>query len=297
MTQQSFEEYQDLGGTGYDSKQPLPPEQEFFHSLYIAGKSRKNHINVMEKAGLLQIRGVEYNLEVVNMIISHVKPILVKESTVNNRTSTECFSYQSGEWPWKGISGRTCGKTSAERAAEPYCANCRSQILVAGIYTDEAGKPIKTAESKAPIFMFLRGKGTKYGNISSYLSEMSKLELDPIFQPVTEQSKKFESSVVNNKRYVTKISIGTVSSKYGDKEVFVLEKGPELQKEVVFEILKISKKTLEKFNEKFDWGRRKSAAASGYGGDEAKFEEPKKPEEPKKAPEASSFSFDDVSFE
>ena len=76
-----FNEYADLGTTGYKSTEPVKPEDEFFHSLYIAGNSRKNHIGVTEQGGQLQIRGVEYNQQSVNMVITHVKKILVKNET------------------------------------------------------------------------------------------------------------------------------------------------------------------------------------------------------------------------
>jgi len=162
-----FSQFSNLSNSGFSGgKTPLPPEQEFFHSLYIGGKNRKNHIGVVERSGLLQIRGVDYNKDKVCMVITHVKEVLVKEETVGNQTSLRCFSYKNGDWPWHGTSSvngkfRVCGKTSAERAADQFCNTCRSQILVAGIYTNENGKPI-TADDGKPIFMFLRGRGFKY---------------------------------------------------------------------------------------------------------------------------------------
>ena len=139
------------------------------------------------------------------------------------------------------------------------------------------------------------------------------MDLSPIFEPVTDQSQLFEKKVVNNKRFVTNITKGSAESRYGIKDVFVLNTGSELPKEVVLKILDASKKTLEKFNDKFDWSKR-SAAASGYGGtqqaqetdekvlsldgDTAPVEENVQPdtqqteEKPKQV-----FSFDDVNFD
>ena len=38
-----FEEYADLEGTGHESREPIKPEDEFYHSVYLAGKTRKTH--------------------------------------------------------------------------------------------------------------------------------------------------------------------------------------------------------------------------------------------------------------
>jgi hypothetical protein len=314
----SYEEYQDLQGTGFSSAEPVAPEDEFYHSLYISGQTRKNHVNINEEAGKMQIRGVEYNLEAVHMVITHTKEILVKEvGQQGQRTSVECFSFKESAPPWYGTSKlqdhspRQCPQTSAERAVAQFCSGCKAQIVVAGIYCKENGQPVVDSEGK-PEFLFIRGKGMRYSNVSTYLGDRFKEDLPPIFEPVTEQSAAFEKKVVNNKRFVTKITKGTANSQYGDKNVFVLEKGMSLQKEAVLNILKISKQTVEKFNEKFDWSKRRGQT-SGYAqqpdgvltvdepapesSPEQEQPEPKQ-QEPKKEEGASesSFSFDDIKF-
>lgn len=269
----SFEEYQDLQGTGYQggSGEPTSPEDEFFHSVYISGKSRKNHLNIVEQVEKFQIRGVEYNLDEVNMVITHTKEILAKIESERGRDTIKCFSYKEGQPPWKGTnklqngSARECPMTSADRAAVEFCSPCRAQLLVAGIYCDENGRPILT-EDKKPIFIFLRAKGMRYSNVSEYLNNMYNEDLPPIFEPVTEQSKMFEKSVVNNKRFVTKITRGSATSSYNNEvNVFVMNKSTELPKEAVLKILKLSKDTVEKFNDKFDWSKGKQGQSSGYG--------------------------------
>ena len=318
----SYEEYADLMGTGHESREPVKPEDEFFHSVYIAGTSRKNHINVEELAGKFQIRGVQYNLDEVNMIITHTKEILAKVVTQNRRDNIECFSFKPGAPPWYGTtklpdqSPRPCPQTSAERAVNDFCNLCKSQILVAGIYCNPDGSPVLTDEKK-PIFIFIRGKGMKYKGVSDYLGDMYKMELSPIFEPQTEESMRFEKQVVNNKRFVTNITKGQESSNYGMKDVFVLKTGAELPKDAVMKILEVSKNTLEKFNEKFDWSKRASAAATGYGQPQeqtppegvltmdtnpAETEQPQQEaqdpaqEEKKEEKPAQVFSFDDVNF-
>ena len=78
---ENFEDYQDLSGTGYQggggAGEQVAPEDEFFHSVYISGKPRDNHLGIKELTGKLQVRGVEYNLDEVNLVITHTKDILI----------------------------------------------------------------------------------------------------------------------------------------------------------------------------------------------------------------------------
>lgn len=316
-----FEEYGELQGVGFTgAPDAVPPEEEFFKSVYIAGVTRKNHINVEEIAGKIQIRGLEYNLEEVNMVITHTKEILVREAAKGTRDLYSCFSFKDGNPPWYGTTTiadgrpRPCPSTSPERAVNDFCKLCKGQILVSGIYCKADGTPVTDGEGK-PVFIFLRGKGVKYGNISNYLNERFKEELPPIFEPVTEQSQKFEKQVVNNKRFVTKVGIGIYTTKsYGDKNVFTLEKGPQMDNQSVMNILKVSKQTVDKFNEKFDWSRRQQVSqpkpAEGvlqmdstdppFGDDqEQPTQEATSPEPVAEQPKeevAKTFSFDKIEF-
>jgi len=311
----SFEEYQDLQVTGYQggAGDATAPEDEFFHSVYISGKSRKNHINIVEQVEKFQVRGVEYNLDQVHMIITHTKEILTNIVTERGRDTIKCFSFKEGQPPWHGTSKlddknqRSCGLTSAERASVDFCNPCRSQLLVAGIYCNENGNPILT-EEKRPIFIFIRGKGMRYSNVSDYLNNLYNEDLSPIFEPVTDQSKAFEKSVVNNKRFVTKITRGTTTSQYQNEvNIFELAKGVEIPKDAVLKILKLSKDTVERFNEKFDWSKSKQGQATGYGEkpegvlsvESETSEEVKSEVAPEPAKEETSdktFSFDDIEF-
>lgn len=312
----SYSDYAELMGTGHESHEPTAPENEFFHSVYISGTTRTNHINIDEMAGKFQIRGVKYNIDEVNMIIIHTKDILSKVVTQNRRDNTICFSFKQGEPPWYGTSKlpdnspRPCPRTSAERAVNDYCNTCKAQIVVAGIYCNPDGSPILTDEKK-PIFVFIRGKGMKYKGVSDYLSDMYKMEFDPIFEPVTAESTKFEKAVVNNKRMVTNITKGQESSNYGMKDVFVLKAKAELPKDAVMKILELSKNTVNQFNEKFDWSPIViKANINQGGGNQMKMDSPT-PENtaqndssptPESIPKdvetpAQIFSFDDVSFE
>lgn len=319
----SFEEYQDLQGTGFQGggSEVKAPEEEMFHSVYIAGKTRMNHINVEEKIEHFQVRGVEYNLSEVNMIITHTKDILAKEIQEQGASKTKCFSYKNTN-PWTGTTQgengqlRVCPLTSAERTAVEFCKECRAQILVAGVYCDNTGMPVLTEEKK-PIFVFIRGKGMKYSGVSEYLNDRFNEELPSVLEKdpakVTEQLRQFEKEVVNNKRFVTRITKATAASNYGDKIVFKLEKTTQLDDAAVLKILKLSKATVKHFNEKFDWSKK--ATPTGYGSTEPGIlstETEKKQEPDSTGPTTSSaeenqtppeekkpekvFSFDDIDF-
>jgi len=295
---------------GYNVKTPVAPEDEYFHAIYISGQQRTNHIGETEMPGKLQIRGLKSNLDVVNMIIVNVKNVLVKTTrTKDNRDNLDCFSYQSGELPWKGTTGRICGKNATERAAEPYCAPCRSQLIVTGIYLDENEKPFLV--EKKPVFVFIRAKGVKYGNLANYLSDLAKRDdLAPLITPVTEQSKQFEKAQVNNKRFVTKITVGKQSTNFGLKDVFEFNASSPLGAEAVKNVLNKTKESMEKFKEKFDWSRGKAGSADystkpveksqqfdfNEGKEEAAHvKEIEKPKE-SNAEKSVEFSFEDVKF-
>ena len=310
-----FEEYSDLGMTGFHGGggEPTAPEDEFFHSIYIAASNRKNHINIVEEADKLQIRGVQYNLTEVNLVITHIKEILAKVKSEKGRDSIECFSFKDGAPPWYGTTNlpngnrRPCPQTSAERAVNDFCNPCRAQIIVAGIYCKPDGSPILTDEKK-PIFVFLRGKGMRYSNVSQYLNDLYTEEnLPPLFTPVTEQTKEFEKAVVNNKRFVTRITGDKEQSSYKSMvNIFVLDRGTQLDDNTVKNVLKLSKQTLSHFNEKFDWSKRKGV--TGYGTppegvlpvdpEQTTSEESQTPGEVQASSENTdkSFSFDDINF-
>lgn len=306
---EAYEDYADLGSTGFQGGggDQIPPEEEFFHSVYIAASNRKNHINIVEQSGKFQVRGVQYNLDEVNMVITHTKEILAKITTNKGRDNIECFSFKDSTPPWNGTSKlengeqRVCPQTSAERAVNDFCSLCRSQILVAGIYCKPDGTPILTEEKK-PIFIFIRGKGMRYSNVSDYLGKLyNEEELTPIFEPVTEQSIAFEKAVVNNKRFVTNITGDIEKSSYGnDVNIFVLKRGSALDIKTVKSVLNLSKQTISHFNEKFDWSKKTRIA--GYGSTQRPegvlpVDEPTQDSEETKGEDSGkSLGFDDINF-
>ena len=116
--------------------------------------------------------------------------------------------------PYKGTSGNICGLNKNNRAMNPYCEPCKSQIIVCGIYCDENGNPIKDDEQK-PIFIFIRGKGMKYMNVSNHLRELYKMEIDSILAPgATDAEIEYEKRNFNQSRVVTKLTRGLEKTSY-----------------------------------------------------------------------------------
>jgi len=266
-----MDDYKDeFSGTGVENKTPVAPEDEFFHAVYIGHTARKNHIGVIEESGKFHIRGVQYNLNEVYMIITLTKKILVKTvKGPNNKDQIECFSFQDGPLPHKGTKGYVCGLNANERALNQFCGPCRAQLIVTGILCDEAGNPMK-GENGKPIFGFLRGKGMRYAGVSDHLNELTKMELPPIVKPITEESKAWEKKHVNQSRVVTKISRDIATSSFNSSvNIFKFEIGHRIPDEAVEKVMDISKKTVEKFKEKFDWSKTSAAqasAANSYAG-------------------------------
>ena len=299
-----IEEFTDLADTGITITKSVPPEEEFFKSVYITGKERKNHIGTTEQSGKLQVRGKDYNLDEVNMVITNVKKILVK-NIKNSRgfDSVDCFCFMEGEQPYTSTSGRTCGATRGDRDTNEFCVPCRSQIIVAGLYCEPSGKPIM--DGSAPVFCFVRANGIKYSNVSEYLNDMSEKDLTPLFQPSTEETIKKEKIFVNNKRFVTNIKVEMAQSDYGEARVFKLVPGTELPGEKVMDILKLAKKVQPKFVDKFDWSKKQSDKPRPdgvLGFDDAKQNPAEQPAQNQEAnttnqpPVQQDFSFDEIEF-
>lgn len=287
-----LDDYQDLAGTGFEATETKSPEEETFHSIYISGVPRKNHKDIVEQVGKLQIRGVEYNLDEVYGIITHIKSILVKTVTVNKKDTVECFCYQDKK-PWVGTSNRQCGATAVIRAADPYCSPCKSNLIISMLLCQANGKPLVGPDGKK-VFGFIRGKGMKYMPLSNYLNELSSLDLQPMYG-----GDKTEKAIVNHKRFITKVTVGVASSNFGPKTVFNFTKTLEIPKNYVDSVLKIAKETLSEFNEKFDWSRKNSQSSSSDSTSSyvpetvLTFDEGPKAAKPTES--FDTFNFDDIS--
>ncbi len=252
-----MDNYDDLLGTGYMPPTTVVPEKEFFKSLYICGTLRTNHVDIEEIPGKLQIRGFQYNLNKIYMIITHVKRILVKkEKDNNNKDRVTCFSFMKGKI-FKGTTDNICPSNRKDRDATPSCSGCRGELIVAGILTNEQGIPIMIEDedrgTNKSVFIFIRGSGVRYGNISTYLDNLSKEDIQP---PIFPDNQILEKMIAQNKRYVTVITTGEEKTKFGMKKVFNLNTGTKITDVMVKKVIDIQRKTLPQFCEKFDWSLR-----------------------------------------
>jgi hypothetical protein len=237
----NVDDYADLAETGYGAKQAVDPKDEFFHSLYISGVKRQNEAGIVELPDKLQVRGLSYNLEEIYGIIVHIKQVLFQEGPDQKM---KCFSYRVGDSGWKGLDGYACPTTSAKRAADQHCTKCKTQLIVAFLYTDVNGTPIVKEEDGMPQFYFIRGKGWKYHTVDQYISDLSKREdLEPLVDISTPKGQAFEKEVIRHKRFVTKISRTTVEDNRGKlQNVFAFEAGAIIAPEDTQKILNLSTK-------------------------------------------------------
>jgi hypothetical protein len=253
----SLDDLPKITGIPDSSARSNAPEEQFFKSIYVPGKRRKNADGVNEEPGKFQIFQTENNLDDVNMIIVHIKEVLSKVTKTDKGEITECFCFMDNrKKPYKGTSGRDCNDNHALRKnGDEYCKTCLNNVIMAGIWCDPQGEPI-LREGK-PVFCFVKAK--KILNIISlgkYLKEFYNLDLSPMIKPVTDDSIKHEKKELHPKRFVTNIKMGTMPTDYGDKPVMTYSRGVELPLDKVVSIVKLAQKTEEKFINKFDVSKR-----------------------------------------
>jgi len=135
--------------------------------------------------------------------------------------------------------------------------------------TDENGTPIKNPnKDNSLVFVFLKGKGMKYGNVSDYLTELYKAEFQPLILSDPAEKEK-EKKLINNKRVITKITITEqMSQRFGKKKVFKLERSKELPIDTVKKLVHLSIKLVPEFNKKFDWSIGGLSSGKSYSEDD-----------------------------
>ncbi|GIU68983.1 MAG: hypothetical protein KatS3mg002_0219 [Candidatus Woesearchaeota archaeon] len=228
-------------------------KESIFKSIYIGGTPRtENGIQLIP--GKLQVKDVPelYNKDELHMVILYTKRILVKEKNTPQGKTLLCMSYLNTNPP-KGTAHGPCGRTAAERAADPFCATCKSHLIVAGVLTQPNGTPIKDSDGEL-VFGFIRGRGVKYVPISDYVRSLTQMELP--YRIFSEDQESFERSVANKMKIVTRIVPSTTNTKFGIKQIFKLEPGNIIPKEACLKYMNLAKTKLPDFDEKFDWSRQ-----------------------------------------
>jgi len=240
------------------SSVPGNQKDSIFKSIYIGGVQRQEN-GVTLLPGHLHVKDFPplYNQNELYMVILYTKRILVKEKQSPQGRTLLCTSYMQGPPPWQGTAHGPCGRTAAERSADPFCATCKNHLIVAGVLTNKIGSPIKDDEGNL-VFGFMRGRGVKYVPISDYVRSLS--EMDPPYV-IFKDKEDFERSVVNKMKVVTNISPGTIDSKYGPKSIFKLSVGNTVPQEAALRYLRLAKEHLEDFDNKFDWSRNATTSS------------------------------------
>lgn len=256
MQDLNFEDYVDLSGSGIGQpRKEVSPEDEFFHSVYICGRDRENHRQIVEQNGKLQIRGVDYNKDEVHMIITHVKKVRInsKFDLTQQRTVISCGSKLNTN-PWVGTSGRNCASRK-DRVNIPECAECKHNIVVFGVLCDNKEGRIKIGADGKPVFCFFVGKGIKWEDVNTHLTTLAEQEITPIFTLVTDKSIKWEKENLDfSKRVVTVIKVSYKRSRFNNNllQTFSFDTGAKLTTQQIVSLIEVAKKINPKVDEKLD---------------------------------------------
>jgi len=272
----SYEEFLELTGTGVGIKKQLAPEEEPFHSIYICGEERQNHKDITELVDKLQIRGVDYNKNEVFLIITHViKPNVNRVFDKAKRSWDILCSSRKDTNPWMGSSGRKC-VTSKEKVPGHFCAECRQWIILFGILCENRNGKIWVGPDGKPEYAFVVTKGMSWDPTNTYLVEVASEEIDPVFEPVTPESEKWEKENFDNtKRIVTIIKTAKKKSQFNMHTVFSFEKGSAIPKTQLIKLAEIAKSIKAGVAEKLDRiiGYKDQPEADYFDNDEGKSEQ------------------------
>lgn len=192
--------------SGYSSS-VMSQETGPFTSVFISGEQRDDQdIRKMHciRNGMWESKDIEEkyifrNKTQVNFIIMFLKKIRLAETSVNGRNTITYFSWNPDQ--------------------DEYPPNAKCQYIFGGALLDENFKPIHSKEepTRAELIYF-RNKGTKVGNAVQYLSKLSEASQD--LEDLSDDPE-FEQMVVTPRRFITQVTIGSVKTDYGNKDVFV----------------------------------------------------------------------------
>lgn len=276
-----YKKYAQMGdvnpnATVYEPKDEVAWEDEFFHSIYIGGKTRVEEKIGNKKlfGGMLHIRGVSYNMDEVYIKPFYKRQILNNEVKNGKYDSTKCFSYaeRDEEGNQLSTSGFFCPQTSLERKEIHWCSTCRTSIIIAGFLCDEIGKYILTEDGK-PIHVFVKGTGSKVGDLMQYVFVSKDYDIPFLFPDVaTDESNQQESSYFNIFRKIIKITVDEVPVYKSDntpidaknRYAYKLEGGEDLSRDMIFKLLDYSQKIDDDLKAKFDYTENTLKNASKY---------------------------------
>lgn len=259
-------------------KEQIPWEDELFHAVYVqSGTEDSEYLNKKLFDGLLQIRGVQYNIEdAVYMIPYFKRNILVKEK-FNARAKSSfpiCFSYRDFDDDGNQLStsGFYCQQTAVERREFNWCRDCKTQVILAGFLVDANNEYILDKSSK-PINIFVRAKGGAVGDLMKYFFECQELEVPFLFKGNnTDESDALERNYLNIFRRTIKITTETVEPYQGPntppnakpRHALVLEGVHDLNEKMIEKLLDYEERFTDKIKEKFDLTKLVTESSKQY---------------------------------
>ena len=177
--------------------------------------------------------------------------------------------------------------------------SCKFTYLISGPVLDPATKKIMTytkdyeasgIKAGDPILISFKCAGMKFNGAMTYLDTIAKKgkELTPL-----SESPEFEKNVVTPKRFISKASVSTAKSDYGDKLVFVFELAQQLPDAAVEKILQSAKNAQEVFETQYDKSNQLKSEGSVSGSntaveDDLRFDTPAGKEKSVQAPAANN---------
>jgi len=275
-----YKQFRGVSGGGkkevFSKKDEIAWEDEMFHAIYISGKTRyEEKIEKKLHADFIQIRGVDYNLEECYMLPYYYRIVYANNVPAGNFKVNKCFSFDDyTEDGSKKIStsGFPCPATRSFRNEIRWCSTCRSIVYIIGFLCDENGQNILDSNKK-PINVFIKGKGSSYGDISSYTYECKNIDVEPLFDDKSEESLAEEQNYFNIFRRVLKIEMEEKET-YKDKNTpanapdtrtgLKLTGGLVIDKSIVERLISYSMKIEKDIRGKFDLSKSTIKAADKY---------------------------------
>jgi len=122
-------------------------------------------------------------------------------------------------------------------------------IIAGALLGDDSKAVVDKIDPTRTAFIHFRCDGIKVGKVIEYCNELSDAGKD---LPPLSDNVDFEKKVVLPKRFITKVTVTTAPSSYGDKYVFEFKVDKKLPDEAVIKMMDRSSKWLDVFNKQFD---------------------------------------------
>jgi len=267
-----FTNYANMGDCNvkdeYTPNESVNPSEELFKRIYISGSNQKEDEYTKERLfpGMLQIEGTKNNLDVLYIMPYYKRQVLINLVKNGKYDAKKCFSYAvyDDEGNQLSTSGFFCPQNSEGRKQFQWCRTCKTNFIIAGFLVDSEGSYIMDANKK-PLNVFIKGAGSKVGDIMAYSFDCQKLEVPFLFENNSKESDNWERNYSNMFRRIIRVTAGEADTYKGpntppnapDKRAaYILEGHIELDKDKVSKLIDYSKNIDDKLKEKFDFSEK-----------------------------------------